>query len=553
MSLVLDSDAFDHFEEFSAAGFSVPTFDPREVRKKTAAAPSWVHFGAGNFFRSVHAVAAQAMLDAGHDTGIILANLRDGKVVENSRRTDDLFVNVVMNPDGSIDPAVIASVTQSIQLASDDDADWERIAEIFEQPSLQLVSLTITEKGYQTTARSGEPLPEIARAAARGPARNRTAIPALTSLLYTRFRAGGSPIALMSTDNFSENGARLAQAVHSIADLWVASGQVEDEFAEYVRHPQRVSYPSTMVDRITPAPSAAVAERLSERGLIGADIRERSAGGPLASFSNTEDTCYLVVEDTFPNGRPPLELAGVLLGDRELVRRADRMKVCTCLNPLHTAMAVVGCLLGHTRIADMMDDHDIRALVEGIGRREGLPVVDTPLGLDPEAFLNEVIELRLPNPGLPDTPQRIAADTSQKLGIRFGETIRRHLQAGDAHQLTFITFAIASWIRYLLGVDDGHESFERSPDPLLAVLDQRLAGVSVGEPDSAREARELLADESIFGVDLVSAGIAPAILDHLSQMLTGVGAVRRRLHQLPSSLGFEAAAESSDTARSTHS
>src|SRR5699024_882317 len=204
------------------------------------------------------------------------------------------------------------------------------------------VSLTITEKGYQTTTPSGEALPEIASDVARGPTRNRAAVPALTSLLYRRFRAGGSPIALMSTDNFSENGDRLAQAVHSIADLWIAAGQVEAEFADYVRDPRRVAYPSTMVDRITPAPSVAVAERLTAHGLLDADVRERSGGGPLASFSNTESTCYLVVEDDFPNGRPPLELAGVLLRDREFVRRADRMKVCTCLNPLHTAMAVVG-------------------------------------------------------------------------------------------------------------------------------------------------------------------------------------------------------------------
>lgn len=552
MSLILNSDAFDRFDEFSTAGFTVPKFHPREMRKNTSAAPSWVHFGAGNFFRSVHAVAAQAMLDAGHDTGIILANLRDRTVVENSRRTDDLFINVVMNPNGSIDPTIIASVAESIQLASEDDADWARITEVFKQPSLQLVTLTITEKGYQTTAPSGAALPEIAEDVARGPAQNRTAIPALTSLLHTRFRAGGFPIALMSTDNFSENGDRLAQAVRSIADLWVASGQVEAEFFDYVTDPQRVAYPSTMVDRITPAPSTAVAARLTEQGLIGADIRERSSGGPLASFSNTEDTCYLVVEDTFPNGRPPLELAGVLLGDLEMVRRADRMKVCTCLNPLHTAMAVVGCLLGYTRITDMMRDQDIRALVEGIGRHEGLPVADTPPGLDPEVFLTEVIELRLPNPSLPDTPQRIATDTSQKLSIRFGETIHRHIQAGDAHQLTWIPFAIAAWIRYLLGVDDAHASFERSSDPLLAALDQRLTGVCVGKPETASEARDLLADESIFGLDLVSADLAPTILEHLAQMLAGEGAVRRRLHELTCAAGPEETADSSDAARSTH-
>lgn len=553
MSLALNPGACDRFEEFSAAGFRVPKFDPRVMREKTNAVPTWVHLGAGNFFRSVHAVVAQAMLDGGHETGIILANLRDRTVVENSRRSDDLFVNVVMNADGSIDPALIASVAESVQLASDADADWDRISTVFRQPSLQLVTLTITEKGYQTVDPSGGALPEIADDVARGPARNRTAIPALTSLLHTRFQAGGAPIALMSTDNFSENGDRLAQAVRSIADLWVASGQAPAEFADYVSDRQRVAYPSTMVDRITPAPSAAVAEQLAECGLIGAEIHERSGGGPLASFSNTENTSYLVVEDTFPNGRPPFELAGVLLGDRELVSRADRMKVCTCLNPLHTAMAVVGCLLGFTRISHMMNDGDITALIEGIGRAEGLPVVDTPSGLDPETFLTEVIEVRLPNPGLPDSPQRIATDTSQKLGIRFGETIRRHVDAGDAQRLTWIPFAIAAWIRYLLGVDDDLAPFERSPDPLLPAIDKRLADISIDDPDTASNARELLADASIFGVDLVSAGIAPRIEEHLHAMLTGAGAVRRTLHRLVDSTDLEQTAKPKDAARSNHS
>ncbi|GAA1858325.1 mannitol dehydrogenase family protein [Brevibacterium marinum] len=553
MSLALDSDSFDRFDEFSAAGFRVPQFDPRVMRKATTAAPTWVHLGAGNFFRSVHAIVAQAMLDGGHETGIVLANLRDHTVVENSRRTDDLFVNVVMNADGTIDPALIASVAESAQLASDAATGWDRMSAVFRQSSLQLVTLTITEKGYQTVDASGEALPEIADDVDCGPARNRTAIPALASLLLTRFHAGGTPIALMSTDNFSDNGDRLAQAVRSIADLWVASGQAPAEFADYVSDRQRVAYPSTMVDRITPSPSPAVAAMLAERGLIGADVRERSGGGPLASFSNTESTSYLVVEDDFPNGRPPFELAGVLVGDRELVSRADRMKVCTCLNPLHTAMAVVGCLLGFTRIAHMMDDCDIRALVEGVGRHEGLPVADTPSGLDPAAFLAEVIDVRLPNPGLPDSPQRIATDTSQKLGIRFGETIRRHVDVGDAQHLTWIPFAIAAWVRYLLGVDDDLAPFERSPDPLLPAIDNRLKGMRIGDPETASSARDLLADEAIFGVDLVSVGLAPTVEGHLGAMLAGAGAVRRTLHRLADSTRPEHTAKPSAAARSNHS
>lgn len=520
MTLALDATAIDRLDEFEAAGFGVPRYDVRAMRAATAERPSWVHLGAGNFFRSLHAVVAQRMLDAGHDTGVILANLRDPAVIENSRATDDLFVNAVMREDGSLEPTVIASVAESHHLGS--DAGWARLTEVFENPSLQLVTLTVTEKGYLSA-------PEDI---AQGPARGRGAITALVALLHARHAAGAAPIALVSTDNFSENGDRLAAAVREVAAAWVAHGQAPAAFAEWLADPAAVAFPSTMVDRITPAPSPAVADALAALGLETTRITERASGGPLAAFSNTEAVSYLVLEDAFPGGRPPFESGGVVLGDRETVGRADRMKVCTCLNPLHTALAVTGCLLGFTRISDMMQDPDLRRLVVGVGAVEGLPVADAPAGMDPAAFLREVIERRLPNPGLPDAPQRIATDTSQKIGIRFGETIRRHVAAGSAQSLTWIPFSIAAWIRYLLAVDDRGEAFPRSPDPLLAQLDERLAGVRFGEPRTARAARDLLADASVFGIDLVAAGVAPTVIAHLSTLLHGPGAVRSGLYAL---------------------
>ena len=519
--LTLDATALDRLAEFEARGVAVPRYDVRAMRAATAERPSWVHLGAGNFFRSLHAVVAQRMLDAGHDTGIVLANLRDPAVIDNSRATDDLFVNAVLGEDGSVEPQIIASVAESWHLGPEAEDGWARLTAVFENPSLQLVTLTVTEKGYLS--------PEADVAV--GPGRVRGAMPALASLLLARFRAGAAPLALVSTDNFSENGERLAAALREVAQAWIDAGQAPGEFADYLAG-DRVAYPSTMVDRITPAPSAAVGETLAGLGLANAQIHERGSGGALAAFSNTEAVSYLVLEDDFPNGRPPFETGGVVLGDRETVGRADRMKVATCLNPLHTALAVTGCLLGYTRIAQMMEDSDLRRLVVGVGAIEGLPVVDAPAGMDPAAFLREVITRRLPNPGLPDSPQRIAADTSQKVGIRFGETIRRHAAEGTAESLTWIPFAIAAWIRYLLAIDDQGQPFERSPDPLLEQLDERLAGVRFGEPRTATAARALLSDASIFGVDLVEAGVARTVIAHLSTLVHGPGAVRAGLYAL---------------------
>ena len=151
----------------------------------------------------------------------------------------------------------------------------------------------------------------------------------------------------------------------------------------------------------------------------------------IAPFVNAEKPQYLVIEDKFPNRRMPLEQAGVIFTDRQTVDRVEKMKVCTCLNPLHTALAVFGCLLGYTLIADEMRDPALKSLVEKIGYEEGMPVVVNPQIIDPEAFIKEVIEVRLPNPYIPDTPQRIVTDTSQKVGIRFGETIKAYCLRPD--------------------------------------------------------------------------------------------------------------------------
>lgn len=107
------------------------------------------------------------------------------------------------------------------------------------------------------------------------------------------------------------------------------------------------------------------------------------------------------------------------------------MKVCTCLNPLHTSLAIFGCLLGYTSIAEEMKDETLRTLVNKIGYDEGMPVVADPKIIEPKQFANEVITVRLPNPFIPDTPQRIACDTSQKLSIRFGETIKLYVERDD--------------------------------------------------------------------------------------------------------------------------
>ncbi|MDT2260316.1 hypothetical protein P7H06_13480 [Paenibacillus larvae] len=184
-----------------------------------------------------------------------------------------------------------------------------------------------------------------------------------------------------------------------------------------------------MIDRITPNPSSKIAKLLEESGFEDTTILHSKKHTNIAPFANTEEAHYLVIEDKFPNGRPIFEKVGVIMTDRDTVDKADTMKVTTCLNPLHTALAIFGCLLGYESIATEMEDPDLLTLVQQIGYKEGLPVVVNPEIINPKMFIDEVILKRLPNKYIPDTPQRIATDTSQKIAIRFGETIKNMLKA----------------------------------------------------------------------------------------------------------------------------
>lgn len=210
------------------------------------------------------------------------------------------------------------------------------------------------------------------------------------------------------------------------------------------------------------------------------------------------------------------------------------MKVCTCLNPLHTALAVFGCLLDYSFISKAVADDDLSVLVKVIGQKEGLMVVKNPGIIQPKAFLDTVLKVRIPNPYMPDTPKRIATDTSQKLGIRFGETIRAYQISPilDVQTLDGIPLVFAGWLRYLLAIDDNGKRFELSPDPLLDYVCGKMTGLKLGYTEQAEEIlKPLLSDESIFGVNLYKAGLAKQVCSYFTAMAKDAGAVRKVLHQ----------------------
>jgi fructuronate reductase len=131
---------------------------------------------------------------------------------------------------------------------------------------------------------------------------------------------------------------------------------------------------------------------------------------------------------------------------------------------------------------------------------------------------------------MPDTPQRIATDTSQKLPIRYGENFKAHIEKGDADKLVFMPLVIAGWLRYLLAVDDNGNAFEPSSDPLLKDAQGMLTGISFGQSDVTEEKlTNILSNEVIFGTNLVKAGLVPIITKYFNELNAGAGAIRETL------------------------
>ncbi|MBR3403896.1 MAG: mannitol dehydrogenase family protein [Firmicutes bacterium] len=528
-------------EQWAEAGISLPSYDMAAVRERTLAEPRWVHFGIGNIFRIFIGGIADKLLEEGRmDTGIICAEAYDFEIVDKIYKPHDcLCLGMTLHKDGAVDQRVIGSLAEALK-ASPACADWARLQAVFRAPTLQMVSFTITEKGYALRDAEGRLTPRTLRemeegpelgAGARSDAKPVGTIALVTSLLCERFTAGGFPLALVSMDNCSENGRQLREAVLTMAKAWQERGLVAEEFLDWVSDESKVAFPWTMIDKITPRPGERALEMLKAEGVEDMDILVTEKKTFIAPFVNAEGPQYLVVEDSFPNGRPPLELAGVYMTDRETVNMSERMKVTVCLNPLHTALCTFGCLLGYEMFADLMADPELSKLAELVGPVEGMDVVPDPGILSPAAFLDEVLTERFPNVYLGDTTQRIATDISQMTGIRFGETIKSYVaKYGSAEKLVGIPLAIAGWIRYLLGVDDELRAMELAPDPMIPELQAHLAGVVVGKPESLKDQLHwILSNEYLFRSNLYEAGIGEKIEAMVREMLGGAGAVRKTL------------------------
>ena len=526
-----------NLSDLAAAGWgeiALPKYNIGAVRENTRVNPTWLHFGAGNIFRGFISSLQDALLNEGiESTGIIAADTFDFEIIDRIfTEHDNLTLNVSLMADGSVKSEVLASVCEALKADSSDKNYMERFRQIATDPSLQMISFTITEKGYAVKNTQGELMPVVKEDIANGPGKSKHAMSFVAGLLYERYKTGRLPVALVSMDNCSHNGEKLKSAVMTIANGWLEAGHVDSGFIDYISDESIVAFPWSMIDKITPRPSEKVQKMLEDMGMEDIAPIITSKKTFIAPFVNAEQPQYLVIEDSFPNGRPALEKAGVYLTDRDTVNKTERMKVTTCLNPLHTALAVYGCMLGYTLICEEMKDSELTRLVNRLGYVEGLPVVTDPGIISPKEFIDEVVKKRLPNPFMPDAPQRIATDTSQKVGIRFGETIKSYAALGKTSELKAIPLAIAGWLRYLLGVDDNGEPIEISADPLKDELCAHLAGIELGKPESyCGQLKAILSNETIFGSDLCALGMDKLIEEIFVKEIAGKGAVRATLKE----------------------
>lgn len=249
---------------WAAAHVALPQYDVAAVAEATKKAPTWVHFGTGNIFRAYIAALAQRMLNEGlTDKGLLMANTNDPAILDIAYTPfDNLCIAVTLNPDATTSREIIGSIAEGIKADSTNEAAMARFREVFTDPGLQMLSFTITEKGYKLYNPDGTLLPAVEADMKEGPHNTKNAMATLTKFLYWRYQAGGYPLAVCSFDNCSHNGETFHNSVAEIAETWCKNGLVEQGFVDWINDESKVSFPWSMIDKIVPRPSKVVEESL---------------------------------------------------------------------------------------------------------------------------------------------------------------------------------------------------------------------------------------------------------------------------------------------------
>jgi mannitol 2-dehydrogenase len=442
------------------AGVAVPTYNREHVTTGI------VHFGVGGFHRAHEAMYVDRLMDDGNalDWGITGVGLLPGdrRMHEVLHAQDCLYTLVVKDPDGTMHPRVIGSIVD--YLFGPDDP--EAVLRVMSDPRTRIVSLTITEGGYLVNQSTGEfdaEDPSI-QLDLRPGAVPSTAFGYIVEALARRRAAGVPPFTVMSCDNIPGNGEVAHKMIGAFARLKDA------DFADWFE--EHVAFPNSMVDRITPVTTEQDKAMIYER--FGVED-----GWPVVCEPFTQ----WVLEDGFPEGRPPFEEAGAQLVPD--VEPYELMKL-RLLNASHQALCYLGYLSGYRYAHEVCSDPLFIGFLLGYMDQEATPTLAPVPGVDLTAYKHQLIE-RFANPEIRDTLARLCAESSDRIPKWLLPVVRRELELGGPIRRSALV--VAAWARYAQGVDEDGEPIvivdrrkdmllkrAQSPDPLEFLRDPDLFG-----------------------------------------------------------------------------
>lgn len=427
-----------------------------------------VHLGVGAFHRAHQADYTDAVLARGDRRWAILgASLRSGET-RDALQPQDLLYTLAASDQSGERCRVIASL-RGILVAPENP---QALIEAMCLPSVKVVSLTVTEKGYchdPATAALNEQHPDILHDLAN-PDTPRSAPGFLVEAIRARKARGLAPFTVLCCDNLPANGRTVAKVVTRLAELRSPA------LGAYVA--EHIAFPATMVDRIVPATTDADRARIA----AATGLEDR---WPVVTEAFTD----WVIEDHFPQGRP--DWAARFVTD---IAPFETMKL-RLLNGAHSSMAYLGYFAGHETIADCMQDEALAHFVSHLMNRDVTSTLAVPPGTDVSAY-KQALLARFRNPGLRHRCWQIAMDGSQKLPQRLLGTIRDRLKAGQP--IDALALGVAAWMRYVTGVDETGQPIDLR-DPL---KDELRARADAAGLDAARLSTALLGIEAIFGRDL---------------------------------------------------
>ena len=428
---------------------------PRDIKipayDRTAVSAGIVHFGMGNFFRAHEAYYIDQCLNREDQRhwGIIGVELMDSDAMHDKaaayKRQDGLFSLTEVNSDGRSTVRVIGSVIDYLHAPQDPEA----VINVLTSPDIRIISMTITEGGYNIDENTGEFNLEHAgvKHDLANPKEPQTVFGLVTEALRRRRDAGVGPFTILSCDNLRHNGTVAKKAFIGFARAANA------DLAQWIE--ANVTFPNAMVDRITPAVNANAIAKLNAASGLQDEL-------PLL----TEAFIDWVLEDKFCAGRPDLAAVGARMTDD--VTGYEQVKV-RMLNASHTMLACPAVLLGYEFVHEAMQDRDLAELLENFLTRDVIPTLDAPADLDVQEYKRSVLD-RFSNPAMADQLLRIAGDTNSKIQVFWTDTFERNLKAGNS--ISRLAFGAAAWLEMLCIKKDG--AFETG-EPTLTAEQRALA------------------------------------------------------------------------------